>query len=194
MPKSTWVPLGLLGGLVLIFIANPPYTVCNSQEEEFQKQHTPFFLFEASARFKEKTGYEKAFESCQNSNNPGGCVALFNGVNELVDSLKTIPGDCALSFCKKKEFNEALWETLDILVRIAWGDQPPSDIYEKTSWLNHSHFSLFCQIKQTLIDCHGEKRWKKVQEETLNSLPGIEGMDRRDIWRLTLLSTDCSRL
>ena len=194
MPKEIWIPLGLLGGLVFILILNPLHTVCHSQLEELQRHHTPFFIFESSAKFKEKTEYQQAFEYCQDTNSLGGCTKLFTGINELMNTLTAIPSECVSSLCKRKEFNTPLWETADLLVRIAWGEAPSQDIYERTRWLNYSHLSLFCKLKKLLISCDGDSKWKQAQTEILNDLPGTEEMDVSEIRKITLFSINCDQV
>ena len=194
MSKEVWIPLGLLGGLVLILILNPLHTVCHSQLEELQRHHTPFFIFEASAKFKEKTEYQQAFETCQGSNSLGGCVKLFDGVSELVNTLNAMPNDCASSLCKRNEFNTPLWDTAELLARIAWGEAPPQDIHERARWLNYSHLSLFCKLKKLLISCNGENKWKQTQEEILSDLPGVERMEKADIRNMALFSINCNQI
>ena len=192
MSKSALVFLGLIGGVFFIFITDPPHTACRSQLDELRSQHTPFFILDASSKFQKKTEYQKSFESCRDNNSPGSCLGLFNGVKNLVSTLETLPGDCS-DLCRQKAFNEPLWETIEIMVRIGWGEQPPEDIYDRSKWLSYSDFSLFCRIKKTLTLCHGEEGWKKRQEEVLSSLPGADKMQRRDVWKLALFATSCQR-
>ena len=194
MPQSLLVFLGLVGGLAAIFIMNPPHTACNSQLNELTKEHTPFFIIDKSVKFQEKTEYQKSFESCQNTNSPGGCLNLFNGIKELVGTLQVIPSDCFSKICLQKAFNQPLWDTIDIIVRIGWGDQPPENVHERNKWLSYSHFLLFCQIKKILNTCHGEEKWQDEQEKILQSLPGADKMTRQNIWRLTLFATSCQRV
>ena len=192
MSQSALVFLGLIGGVLIIFILNPPHTACNSQLNELTKQHTPFFILDKSLKFQEKTEYQKSFESCQNNNNPGACLKLFNGMRQLVSTLEVLPRDCS-HLCRQKAFNEPLWETIEIMVHIGWGDGPPESIYERSSWLSYSDFSLFCRIKRLLTLCHGEEKWRAQQEEILSSLPGADKMERKDVWRLALFATNCQR-
>ena len=209
--SSTLVFLGFIGTILFIFITNPPHTICNSQLNELTNQSTPFFILDKnsqlaklrrrstpffildkSSKVQEKTEYKKSFEYCQSNNNPGACLKLFNGVKNLVSTLEVLPRDC-LSLCRQKAFSDPLWETMEIMVRIGWGEQPPEDIYERSKWLSYSDFSLFCRIKRLLNLCHGEEKWKTRQEEILSSLPGADKMERRDVWKLALFATSCKR-
>ena len=192
MSQSVLVFLGLVGGVLIIFMLNPPHTVCNSQLNELMNRHTPFFILDKSSKFQEETEYQKSFESCQNSNNPGACLKLFNGMRQLVSTLEVLPSDCS-HLCRQRAFNEPLWETIEIMVRIGWGDGPPENVYERSSWLSYSDFSLFCRVKRLLTLCHGEENWRVRQEEILSGLPGADKMERRDVWRLALFSTNCQR-
>ena len=192
MSQSTLVFLGLLGGVLVIFMLNPPHTPCHSQLSELTSQHTPFFILDKSSKFQEKTGYQKSFESCQESNNSGACLRLFNGVKNLVSTLEALPQDCS-NLCRQKEFNEPLWKTMEVMVHIGWGDKPPETIYDRNKWLSYSDFSLFCRIKKFLTSCHNQERWKTRQEEILSKLPGTDEMERKNIWKLTLFSTNCKK-
>ncbi len=192
MSQSTLVFLGLIGGILFIFITNPPHTICHSQLNELTSQHTPFFILDKTLKFQEKTDYQRSFESCQDSNSPGACLNLFNSVKDLVSTLEALPGDCS-NLCGQKAFNEPLWETMEIMVRIGWGEQAPENIYERSKWLSYSDFSLFCRIKRLLTLCHGEEEWKTRQEEILSSLPGADNMERKNVWKLALFATSCQR-
>lgn len=194
MSQSALVFLGLMGGLIAILIINPLHTACNSQLNELIREHTPFFILDKSVKFQEKTEYQRSFESCQNTNSPGGCLNLFNEVKKLVGALQAVPSDCSSQICRQNAFNQPLWNTIDLIIRIGWGDQPPENVHERSKWLSYSHFLLFCQIKKLLISCHGEEKWKNEQEKILQSLPGADKMTRQNIWRLTLFSTNCQRV
>ncbi len=194
MPNIVLVFLGLFGGLAFLLISNPLHTACRSQMTELTHQHTPFFILDKSLKFQEKTEHQQALEACRKTNTPGGCLRLFNGIRELTGSLESLPSDCITSLCTRKEFNQPLWDAVDILVRIGWGDVPPQDIYEQTRWLDRSHFLLFCRMKKILNTCHGEDRWNQEQEKILYSLPGSEDMTRKDIWRKALFAISCRNL
>lgn len=194
MPKPILVFLVLFGGVLFIFISDPPHTPCNLQVEEFQKRHTAFFSFEESVKFKEKTEYQRAFESCRESNRLGGCIGLFNGVKDLVETLEITSSDCLPAFCKQNIFHQPLWDTLGLLASIAWGDRPPESFHERQGWLEDSHVLLFCRLKRVLMLCDGQEKWNQFLDETLNSFPERGDLSRREAWELSLFSISCDQI
>ncbi len=173
---------------------NPPHTPCQSQKELFIKKHTPFFILDSSQKFQKQTGFEKAKTLCRHSNSPGGCLELFSQIGELIKDLQGTTSECFKPVISSREFREPLWETSDLLVRIAWGDKPPQGIYERMGWLDNSHLALFCKSKDILTRGLGEERWNRFRETLLNELPGAKEIGRNEAWKLTILSVVCERV
>ena len=82
----------------------------------------------------------------------------------------------------------------NLMVTIAWGENPPEDQFERLNWFSEYHVSLFCRIKDVLERAQGETKWASFREEKLRELPGAESLGRTKAWQMSLLSTNCDKV
>ncbi len=193
MSRATLVALALVAGLVIIVVLNPPHSVCDSQFLIFQEEQTPFLYLDKSQAFAKTTGFKASYDRCLNGNNLGACAALFTGVTRLLDDLESGNPKCHQSFFKRKEVKKALSDTMSLMLRLAWGNEPPENIYERTSWLSRNNLFLFCTLESKYKDYYGASNYESWREGQMNDLPNPKNLDRQNIWKLSLFSLDCRK-
>ena len=197
VPKPILVVVCISLCILFIIIHDPPRTLCTTQLEAF-KEEVGTYLFidplkQSQAKDELKSGFQKDRDYCQNINSAGGCYEFFFNLKNMLRNLDAVSSECQSSMGKLKEVKQALWETLDLMVRIAWGGTPPQGIYDKYSWMDTSDISLFCQVKRFYQSLYPPKAWKDLQENTLKSLPGTESLSPERIWEFSILSDNCTQ-
>ena len=197
IPKSLLMVFLLVGGVLLIVVSDPPHNICMAQLESF-KEDVGEYLFVNPAWRREKkevfqSGFRKDIQYCRNSNSTGGCYEFFFNFKNMLRHLNTVSSECQASVGQLKEVREALWEILNLMVRIGWGGQPPKGIYDKYGWMDLSDMNLFCRIRYLSQELYPEKDWIEFRKQIMGELPGAESLNRQQIWELSLLSEDCTR-
>lgn len=194
LPKNALAVLAIGAGMILIILSSPPHSVCDSQLEVF-KESQKQFLYKPPSKKKimNTTEYERLRDRCKSTNTPGGCYELFQGVKILLEDLTTVASDCASDVGGIKEVKTALWEMADLLVRLAWGEKPPSSYQSKFGWLDTADITLFCKLRDHIVRAYGEPAWAAFREKTMSDLPGAKDMTRTQVWEFVLFSENCTR-
>ena len=161
LSKPALVAISLIGGILFIVASDPPHNLCTTQLETF-KEEVGKYLFIDRVKQKKAQGtlrsrFQKDIEYCRNSNSTGGCYEFFFNFKDMLRNFNTVSNECKKPVGHLKELKEALWETVELMVRIAWGGKPPRGIYDKYSWMDTSDMHLFCSIKQLNKDLYVDK-------------------------------------
>lgn len=128
------------------------------------------------------------------TNNPGGCYELFSLMKSFLQDLSTVTQECGSAVGGVKEFNRALWETADLMVRLAWGDAPPSAYHAKFAWLDTADIALYCKLKNRIQIIYGEQAWNSFREKLMTKeLPGAKDVPRNQVWDMSIFSENCAR-
>ncbi len=189
--KTVIAIFGLTIGLGFILLSNPPHTPCASQLEQLKSKYTPAFILDTSSRYQKTTGFRRAFLYCKEANSPGGCFTLFHSVERLLSELTAVQANCFEHVSGISEFRDPMWSTATLLAESAWKNRSNREPY---AWLDRSHLSLFCKIKNHLIRLNGQTRWDNFREEILKTLPGTENVQRAEIWRKSIFAINCQRI
>ncbi len=198
LSQPVLVTLCLVGGVLLIVLMDPPHNICTSQMEVF-REDIGQYLFVDKAKGQKlggmpRSGFQKDIQYCRNSNSTGGCYEFFFNFRDILRSFRLVSNECKRGIGQVKELKDAFWETIELMVRIAWGDKPPRGIGEKYGWMDASDMSLFCNIKRINQKLYSEKQWVDFRERMMKELPGSQKLLREQVWQLTILSNDCSQL
>lgn len=197
IPKPLLAALLLMGGIVLMILSNPPHHLCLTQLESFREEVGDYLFINKvkQQKIKEelKSGFQKDMMYCQNSNSPGGCYEFFFNFKKMLQSLNTVSSECQPSVGALKEVKTSLWKTLELMIKIAWGHQPPKGIYDKYSWMDLSDMSLFCRVKDLIQRLYPKNSWEKFQGQVMKELPDSKSLPREKVWELTILSDNCTR-
>jgi hypothetical protein len=191
LPKALLVLVLLGGGIALIIMFNPPYTVCDSQLELFKKNQTGFIYIDEKDKASQTPMIDKLSDRCKETNSPGGCYELFLKMKEFLGDLDRVPSECAGQVTGRNEIKNALWNQIKLMMNLAWGTKPPTNLYDKIAWLDPADLALFCRLKATIESLYGKEAMDNFRETMFHDLPGATNIPRGQAWELMLLSTDC---
>lgn len=193
LSKTALAILLIAGGVLAIVIFNPPVTVCDAQKEAFKESQKKFLYLDEKQKAVKKTKYADMYALCKSTNTPGGCYELFRDLKHMISDLKNVPRECGSAVGEMTEVKKAIWESAELLVRIAWGFKPPQTYYEKFSWLDSADMALFCQLKDTAENLYGANSWTNFRERMFNELPGAKELPRNQVWENMILSVNCAK-
>lgn len=193
LPKGVLAFLAILGGILFIIFADPPKSVCDAQVEVFKSNQLRFLYKNPQSKIEQTTKFERLFEHCKMTNNPGGCLELFQLTKRMLDDLNAVPSECRSEVASLGEPKKVITYIAELLVRLAWGSQPPSTYAQKMGWLDVADMSLFCGLKARFIEYYGQGSWDSLRERLLKELPGAQQISRAQSWDLSILSENCAR-
>lgn len=191
LPKTMFVGLVLAIGVLGIVIFNPPHTVCDSQLEQFKEAQKNFLYLDPKQKFNKTTEFFRLQEKCKITNSPGGCYELFSKLRKLQEDLDNVADECNDKVSNEKAVREAFWQSLDLMIRIAWGAKAPRSPQEKQNWFDTADLNLFCRLKAQAVSLYGEEQMNKFFEKYFTELPGAQQIARESAWELSLMSTNC---
>ncbi|MBK9294967.1 MAG: hypothetical protein IPM57_11110 [Oligoflexia bacterium] len=175
------VALGLIIGLVLIMILNPPHTVCDSKIEVYseliKKQIKP---------------YSKAMALCKEHTELGGCLQFFEVAAKLNNYLDDVGPQCREKLKSNTLTQQWLNGSIEMMVRAAWGSVPPTSSSNKQGWLQLSQMAFFCKLKKALVESFGEGAWVDMVNYLLNDLPKAKELGRNEAWARSIMSDPCN--
>lgn len=194
IPKNILATVAILGGIFVIVLAQPPRGVCDAQIETVKKAQR-FFLWreKPNSEVLKTTKYEYLRGRCKATNDPGGCYELFRGIKMLLQDMDVLSEACGPAAGSVGEIKKALWETTELLVRLAWGEKPPASYNAKFGWLDVADITLYCKLKARVGAVFGEPAWTAFRERMMKELPQATSLTRNQIWDLSLFSENCAR-
>jgi hypothetical protein len=197
IPKGLLAFLVLFGGILFIVLSDPPKTVCDAQIDLFKKsQNTFLYANEKSKALKKTTQFGRLFENCKATNDPGGCLQLFQLTKKMLDDLASVPRECRSKVAGLNETKNVINYVLELIVRLAWGEKPPQTYGQKMGWIDVADISLYCQLKSLKIEFFGNESWEGhdgMRERIMRTLPGADQMSRNQVWDFSILSENCER-
>lgn len=191
--KNTLAVCAIAGGIIFIILSDPPRSVCDAQVESIKESQKLFLYLDPKKQAIKTTKYQAQRDRCKATNNPGGCYELFQSIRTLLQDFSAVSSECGGAIGGMTEVNRALWETVELLVKLAWGEKPPASYNEKFSWLDAADINLFCKLKARITYVYGEPAWNNFRERMMTELPGAKDLSRNQVWEMTLLSENCAR-
>ena len=191
-PKGLVAFVAIALGIGLIVLSDPPKTKCDAQAELFKEKQQGFIYLREGEK-DTPTHYKKLFDFCQEANSPGGCYELFQKLNQFLAEIKNTNLECRSEILKLKAVKESLWQSVELFVRLAWGDEPPMGFYDKLSWLDVADLNLYCQLREVIRDDYSPSAWEKFRERMFKELPKAKSLPQGQAWNKLLLSVDCSK-
>lgn len=191
LPKNMLALLAIGGGIFLILVLNPPYTICDSQMSSFREAQLGFVHLDPKDKVKKTSDFDLQVERCKATNSPGGCYELFLKLKTMLKDLNSIPKNCSSVAAADSKIRRVVWDSLDLIVRLAWGQKPPETYYEKFGWLEPPDILLYCQLKRAAERVFGRSQWESFRERMFRELPGANQLNRSKAWEMMLISTNC---
>lgn len=193
LPKHILAMLVLAGGIFFIVVSDPPATVCGQQAKSFKEKQVGFLYKKPDESFRSSSRFHQLIDVCISSNTMGGCYELFQGIRRTLQDMRSFSLECMSDVGSDSTVRDFVTKSLDLLIRLSWGVKPPEAVQLKLNWLEPTEVSLFCQLKNQYLVMYDDAAWAQLREGYLKSLPGIEKLQRKDAWGLSLMSIDCSK-
>lgn len=193
IPKNLLAFLAIVGGIAFIILSQPPHSLCDSQLEVINSSQRKFLFKDPKSKQILTTKYEILRDHCKMTNNPGGCYELFQELKNMLHDLATLTKECSSAVSDIKEYKRALWEPIEIMVRLGWGEAPPASYTAKFGWLDPADLSLFCRMKDRITTFYGDSGWENFREKMMRELPGAKDLPRNQVWDLSIFSENCAR-
>ncbi len=210
IPKIILVPSVLVLGIALIFFLSEPHTICHTQLEAFKEAQVGNLYPKKSGKITIPALIGRTQEACQFGNSAGACFEYFSVLKRFVKDLRNIPDNCGVLTFKEAEVSKALTQGVQIMLRVAWGDQPPADFQSKNNWLESADLALFCSLRDQWVRLKGKESWDEFRVQAAQILPAepakfedgkctncesrataAQKLSSDEIWKLSLFSTRC---
>ena len=185
--------LAIVAGTAFIILSRPPHSVCDSQMEVINTAEASFLFKDPKTKLNPATTYERLRDQCKTGNSPGGCYEFFQELKTLMHDLGTLTAECSSYVAGVTEYKRAMWESISIIVRLAWGEHPPASYASKWGWLDTADISLFCALQARITEFYGKDAWDGFREQTMRDFPGSKDLPRNQIWDLSIFSENCAR-
>ncbi len=192
LPKTTFVALVLTVGVLYIVLSDPPKNICDAQLDQFNKVSLGLLSLNPKQPSRKVTHFQELFEICKTTKSPGGCYELFASVKQIIKNTHAVAPECNSKLAGHAAFGSAVWSTLDLMARLAWGEHPPSLPGQKQGWLDPADLNLYCSLKNISVNIFGKERFDSFQEGYFQSLPEAARMARNDAWSRMLFSVNCA--
>ncbi len=193
VPKGVIVFVVIAAGVGLIMYNEPPFTICDSQIKVFRQSQKGGLYAKKTKTGVRSASFNRWVESCKNSNNGGGCYDLFNSLKKIVRDLQDVPSECLAQTTSLEEIRSALLTGTELLVKIAWGEAPPTSAADKFNWLESGDVALFCQLRTMISAAYGPEFWEQLRARITSKLPGVEKVTAQNQWTLSLFSVRCEQ-
>ncbi len=192
LPKNIFVILVLGVAIIFIVVQDPPHTVCRTQIENFRSQQKGIIYKNPNIKTRSKPLITVMIGNCKKYNSPGSCYGLFSRVKALIHSFKVVSVDCRNSFASLSKVRQTLFEVYSLMIRIAWGEVPPTEYQDQKNWLSDVDISLFCLIKERILFFYEKPALMNLEKKIFKRLPGTKNMSENRIRELALVSENCS--
>jgi hypothetical protein len=187
LPQWAIAAIAIAIAVAVIMYNGSEYTVCDSQRE---------MLVQAQNKFLASEYYQVYFERCLRANRPGACEPYFSGMRDLMNHLAGyVEPQCVNKVIVQNKFVQgAMYNFLLEVTRLAWGDEGPSSIYARQSWLEGRHLKTFCSVQAGFQAYFGEAIYQSVEKDIISKLPE-KGRQDRFIQKKekTLFGVNCSQ-
>ena len=192
LPKTTFVTLVITAGILYIVLSDPPKNLCDAQMDQFKKVNVGVLSLNPKLKTRKQTRFQELFEICQNTKTPGGCYELFAITKQILKNSRSVAPECYRKLANDSAFDNAIWSTLDLMVRMAWGAKAPTVPALKNGWFDPADLNLFCSLKNVSQNVYGKDRYETFQEKYFKELPEASQSSRNDVWARLLFSVNCS--
>lgn len=176
--KTPRVPL-VIGAFALaltyLLLTNPPRSKCDIESEPFRNNLVGILHPRSLA----KKGaipptLAKNKKDCQYGNSPGACFPYFNDLRKILDALNQASDECRGEFSHAEDIYPVLSNGIEVIVRLAWGEEPPVSEASRQGWLQDTELSLFCGLNKFVRQNWEEEEYQGLQLRILSHLPAAK--------------------
>lgn len=154
---------------VVIYYAQPPRTICDSEHDSFQQGLVGDLYPEKIDKKKGKQPgrIRQAREMCKLGNNSGACFDYFNILRRISSGVLQQTSECYDVILEAEGVKGALKEGLILMTNLAWGESKERG---PKGWMSPSDLATFCKLKEILNRSLPEEEWNELTSGLLNSL------------------------
>ncbi len=191
LPKPILILAVLLIAVAVIMMGDPPKNACDSQLE--------VFLASQSGKLTTLKGtvgslWARTAKYCQQSKTLGGCSEFYQTIKVALRDLQNVSVDCAPFIVSQESVQKILQDSLNLMVKIAWGEKPPDPGPSMFGWHSRAELSLFCGLKKNILRYKVENEWENFVREVIARLPQSSSLSFEDAFGRSLFSVRCESL
>lgn len=188
IPRPVLVALVLIGGALFIILSDPPKDVCDAQLE--------IFMSSQKGRISSFSGrvpslWARTASLCQKSQTLGGCAEFHESVRLAIRDLRNAPPECNLRLITNESISKVLTNSLELMVRSAWGSQTPELGPSTFGWMGMREFFLFCEVKTFVQRILLDEEWEAFVRRIVWSLPKAKDLSFEEAFVRSLFSLRC---
>ncbi|MFZ4403015.1 MAG: hypothetical protein ACOYOK_02840 [Pseudobdellovibrionaceae bacterium] len=201
LPPWALALVAICAGLAFFMLNEPPKTICDVQKSNFLESQTGVIFPAVIKKNKVPPSIVKAKEACLYGNSAGSCYHYLGILNKLAKDLAEKSSECLSPIFDISELKLALLDGAEVMVRLAWGGEPPEIGPNKLGWLQDSEVAIYCRLKNVIIRSTSEVDWNQLRLQVFKKLPGKENagsptlassyLSDSDIWSRSLYSIRC---
>ena len=192
LPKSIVAVVVLTGVILFMVLEDPPHSVCRTQIENFKTSQKGFLYKDPAIKTRKKPLLDLMIATCKKNNSPGSCYGLFSKARKFISDFKLVSVSCRKDFAGLSAVRKKLFSLYSLMIRLAWGDKPPTAYQDKLGWFSDVDLSLFCLIKKEILYFYGSAELKAEGPKIFKKLPGAESLSLKKIKELSILSENCA--
>jgi len=210
LPKPALALLAIAIAVLVFMLSTPPHTVCDTQEELLQESQKGNLFPTEIKKNKIPPAIARTKEACQLGNSAGSCYEYFQVLTKIAYDVGRASSECVTQLFEINEVTAAMNDGVELMVRLAWGNQPPEPGYSRFGWMQDSEVATFCRLEGVYIRAKGQDAWNQLRTKVTAKLPGeapvvqadptVAGpetrkattmMTEQDIWNRSLFSARC---
>lgn len=210
IPRWLLVTFVLVVASFLIIFLNPPHTPCDAQVAIVKERLKGRLFPGKGVKNPLPPAYVQQLETCKFTNSPGGCYELFFTMRLVARELLNLDFSCNYTMGSIAEVRGSINSVLQLLVEIAWGEQPPEAGSVGRAWLEPTDLSLFCHLKDLYVRYNGPESFESLTNRVLKGLPGeapvfdgstcvncefrkgaLEVLSREEVWARSIFALRC---
>lgn len=210
LPKPVLVLLVLIVAIFVIFLLQPPRTICDTQLDSFKEDQKGSIFALKEKKNVIPPSIQRSKEACQLGNSAGSCYEYFLTLKKVADGISKASTECAAQLFGVAEARTALTDGIELMTRLAWGLKPPEPTLERFGWMQEAELATFCRLRSVYIRANGEEGWIELRRKIFAKLPGEEVpvalepgqegvqprmantlMTEENIWNRSLFSVRC---
>ncbi len=193
LPKTILVILVLATAIIFIVAEDPPHTVCRTQIENFKQSQKGWLYKDPNVKTRKEPLMDVMIETCKKHNNsPGRCYGLFSRTRKFIRDFRLVSHSCRKEFASLSEVKKKMFSLYSLMIRLAWGDKPPTAYQDKLNWFSEADMSLFCLIKKQALFFYGPVALEQWQKKTFKKLPGAKKLRSAQLKEFSIVSENCA--
>lgn len=164
--------LGIIVISIIVFmLISPPHTICDVQKEALVEKQIGNLFKNKKEKKQLPPLLNRAKETCLQGVSSGACFEYFNSLKKLVRDLNEANSECIPELFDQDEIKISVKDGIEVMARLAWGNEPPESPIYKNGWLEEPDVLLFCQLIKLTRKSMDEDSFMSFQKNVLRKFP-----------------------